>query len=138
MSLLGIYRYAIRTGLGRLLHRQGVNLGKLLNGLLHRAVWLLSRKQLARSQHWAKRAKQMAAQNRSGLHRVAQRCKQPTDHTRSAPAATLMRMVPMRGSILKVLLNRRVVFLGSRNVSGLKIRGKLLEVLCDQIMVLQR
>ena len=93
----------------------------LLEVLLQCAVSLLSGREIAR------------------LQRLAQLLKSLTDSAPFAPAATVMMMVVLlRCLILEVLLNRRVVLLGSRNIPGLEILRELVERLGDGIVALRR
>jgi hypothetical protein len=62
------------------------------------------------------------------LQRLSQLLKCLADRTSLAPAAIVMMMVvSLLNFTLDVLLQRRVVLLRSRQISGLKILGKLVE-----------
>ena len=103
-------------------------MAELLEVLLQGAVRLLSGREVAR------------------LQRLAQLLKGLTDRALFAPAVAVVMMVvpvrsltlPLRGLILEVLLNRREILLGPRQIPGLEILRKLVERLGDGIVALRR
>jgi len=73
------------------------------------------------------------------LQFLAQLLQQLADPAGRTPAATVVMMAVLcHNLILGVLLNLRIVLLRRRNIPGLKVLRKLLEVLSDGISALQK
>jgi hypothetical protein len=71
----------------------------------------------------------------------AQLVKRLTGLTRAADSgavATVVMMAPARRLTLHILLKRRIVLLGSRKISGLKMSRKLVDRLGDGTIALGR